>query len=131
LAAEGHYSEAAEKLELALASCPWIRELSRIRTTLGYVQMKLGKGAESVRTLERDLRSLDESHQQLRLVLLGEAQATRGNSSVASILLGNMVSTKDQLLSTLRQRYLTSLQTSQPKVDDMPDRDEIRLLLAA
>ena len=130
-AAEGHFAEAAETLEFALESCPWRRELSRIRTTLGFIQMKLGKEADSVMTLERDLMSLDEASKQVRLVLLGQAQILQGNYSVANTLLGNMVSTKDDLLSPLRQKYLASIHDVHRNIGEIPDRAEIQLLLAA
>ena len=131
LAAEGHFLEAAEKLESALESCPWRKELVRLRTTLGYVQMKIGSASDSVLTLERDIRLLDESTQQVRKVFLGQAQVMQGNYSVANTLLVNMVSTQDPLLGSLRQRYLSSIHSSHPNFAEIPDRVELRVLLAA
>lgn len=131
LAADGHFAEADERLKMALESCPWRKEQSRIRTTLGYVQMKLGRSADSVLTLERDLMSLDDGTKQLRLVLLGHAQAIRGNYTVANTLLTNMVSTKDHLLVSLRKSYLASLNSSPAKGDKSQDNIELQLLLAA
>jgi tetratricopeptide (TPR) repeat protein len=131
LAAEGHFTEAAEKLEYALESCPWRKELVRLRTTLGYVQMKLGNASDSVMTLERDLRLLNESTQQVRLVLLGQAQVMLGNYSVANTLLVNRVNTKDPLLGSLQQKYLTSIHSSRLNISEIPDRTELQLLLAA
>jgi tetratricopeptide (TPR) repeat protein len=131
LAAEGKFIEAAEKLEYALGSCPWRREQVRLHTMLGYIQIKLGKAADSVMTLEHDLRSLDEGTQQVRLVLLGQAHIMQGNYSIANTLLGNMVSTKDPLLGSLRQRYLTSIHNARTNFSEIPDRVELQLLLAA
>jgi tetratricopeptide (TPR) repeat protein len=131
LAAEGHFLEAAQKLESALESCPWRKELVRLRTTLGYVQMKLGNASDSVMTLERDLRTLNEGTQQVRLVLLGQAQVMLGNYSVANTLLVNKVNTKDPLLGSLRQRCLASIHDLPPNFGNIPDRGELQLLLAA
>ncbi len=131
LVAEGHFQEANEILESALKACPWRKEQMKIHTTLGYIQIRLGKIADSVRTLERDLLRLDEGTKQVRLVLLGKAQAAQGNYPIASTLLGNVVSTKDQLLDPLRQIYLTSIRDSRMGLMENSDRAEIQLLLAA
>jgi tetratricopeptide (TPR) repeat protein len=131
LAAEGRFPEAAEKLEFALGLCPWRKQLVKLRTTLGYVQMKLGKLTESIRTLEQDMRLLDDSTHQVRLVLLGQAHVMRGNYAVANTLLRNMVNTKDLLLESLQQRSLISIQSPHPGAGEIPDRVELQLLLAA
>lgn len=131
LAADGHFVESAEKLEHAIESCPWHRELVRLHTTLGYVQTKLGRAADSVMTLEHGFRSLDESTKQVRLVLLGHAQVMRGNCYVANTLLSSTVNSNDLLLGSLRQRYLASIHGLRPNLGENPDRVELQLLLAA
>jgi tetratricopeptide (TPR) repeat protein len=131
LAAEGRFHEAYEKLERALESCPWRRELARLLTTLGYVQMKIGNSGDSVKTLERDITLLDEGTQQIRKVFLGQAQAMQGNYSVANTLLVHLVSTQDPQLRSLRQKYLTSIHNSHLNPGENPDCIELQLLLTA
>jgi tetratricopeptide (TPR) repeat protein len=131
LIAGGHFEEAAEILQRALKDCPWRKQLVKLRTTLGYVQMKLGKVSDSIVSLEQDLALVDDSTRQMRLVLLGQAQSAQGNYSVANALLGRMVKTKDAQLESLRQHFLTLLHRLPRNFGEIPDRLEVQVLLAA
>jgi hypothetical protein len=125
LIAEGHFNEAAEILQ------PWRKQLVKLRTTLGYVQTKLGKVVDSIASLEGDLAFVDDNTRQLRLVLLGQAHSVQGNYPVANILLGRMVKTKDVQLGSLRQQFFSSMHRLPRNLHEIPDRLEVQVLLAA
>ncbi len=131
LIAEGHFDEAAEILQRALQECPWRKQLVKLRTTMGYVQMKLGKVPDSIASLEKDLSLVDDNTKQLRMVLLGQAHNVQGNYSVANTMLGRMVKTQDAQLGLLRQRFLSSVQRFPHSLVEIPDHLEIQVLLAA
>lgn len=131
LAAEGRFQEALKELEFIVASCPWRRELSRARTTLGYVQFKLGKSDESIKTLQTNLSTVPEATKQIRLILLGGAQLVGGNLAVANTVLHNLVGTKNELLNPVRENYLSLITRVNREVFQFPNPAEIQMVLAA
>jgi tetratricopeptide (TPR) repeat protein len=134
----GDDEEADRRIRFGIQNCPWIKERARFETALGLVELRRNRALQATLVLQRNLQRLENRYQQTRLLLLGHAQAERGEKDVSRLLITKIFSSKDSELIGLREDIIKKYglgditePTSGHHLDDRIFVAELKLAMAA